>query len=107
MGKWRDRLLAEGDAGLQDRTWRPHRSPTRTKARLREQVLRLRRRHRLGADQIAYGGRPRTRRSVQGSLPKSQIDELVEPRPISLNANARSPRSCIRSAAGGPEFELR
>ena len=28
--KWRDRYLTNGDAGLQDRSSRPHRSPTRT-----------------------------------------------------------------------------
>jgi transposase-like protein len=28
--KWRDRFLAEGDAGLRDRSSRPHRSPRRT-----------------------------------------------------------------------------
>ena len=30
--KWRDRFLAEGDAGLEDRSSRPHRSPNRTPA---------------------------------------------------------------------------
>ncbi|CAN0480484.1 unnamed protein product, partial [Phaeothamnion confervicola] len=48
--KWRDRFLAEGDAGLQDRSSRPHRSPNRTRARDRDRVLRLRRRHRWGAE---------------------------------------------------------
>ncbi len=52
--KWRDRFLAEGEAGLQDRSSRPHRSPKRTKATLRNKVLRLRRRHRWGADHIAH-----------------------------------------------------
>lgn len=52
--KWRDRFLAEGDAGLHDRSSRPHRSPKRTKARTRKQVLRLRSRHRWGADHIAH-----------------------------------------------------
>lgn len=52
--KWRDRFLAEGDSGLLDRSSRPHCSPNRTKARLRKRVLQLRRRHRWGADHIAY-----------------------------------------------------
>jgi hypothetical protein len=34
--KWRDRLLVERDAGLQDRSSRPHRSPNRTRAALRK-----------------------------------------------------------------------
>ena len=52
--KWRDRWLAEGDAGLQDRSSRPHRSPNRTPRRLRRQVLRLRKKRRWGADHIGF-----------------------------------------------------
>lgn len=33
--KWRDRFLAEGDAGLKDRSSRPHFSPNRTPRRPR------------------------------------------------------------------------
>lgn len=52
--KWRDRYRAEGDAGLQDRSSRPHRSPNRTRDGLRKRVLHLRRKHRWGADHIAH-----------------------------------------------------
>lgn len=52
--KWRDRYLAEGDDGLLDRSSRPHRSPNRTRPKLRNKVLRLRRQHRWGADHIAH-----------------------------------------------------
>jgi transposase InsO family protein len=52
--KWRDRYLAEGEAGLLDRSSRPHRCPSRTTAELRRRVLQLRRRHRWGADHIAH-----------------------------------------------------
>jgi len=52
--KWRDRFLAEGDAGLLDRSSRPHRSPNRTGIELRDRVLELRRRHRWGADHLAH-----------------------------------------------------
>ena len=52
--KWRDRFLAEGDAGLQDRSSRPHRSPNRTPWSCRRRVLQLRRKHRWGADHIAH-----------------------------------------------------
>jgi len=52
--KWRDRFLAEGTAGLQDRSSRPHRSPARTPEPVRQQVIALRRRHRWGADHIGY-----------------------------------------------------
>lgn len=52
--KWRDRYLTEGDAGLSDRSSRPHRSPNRTPRRCRREVIRLRRRRRWGADHIAH-----------------------------------------------------
>lgn len=52
--KWRDRYLADGDAGLEDRSSRPHRSPNRTPKALRKRVLRLRKRRRWGADHIAF-----------------------------------------------------
>jgi transposase InsO family protein len=52
--KWRDRFLAEGDAGLCDRSSRPHRSPNRTPQWLRRRVIELRRRRRWGADRIAF-----------------------------------------------------
>jgi transposase InsO family protein len=52
--KWRDRYVAAGDAGLQDRSCRPHRSPNRTPRQLRRRVLRLRRRRRWGADHIGF-----------------------------------------------------
>ena len=52
--KWRDRFLAEGEAGLRDRSSRPRRSPNRTPRPLRRRVLRLRRKHRWGADRIGF-----------------------------------------------------
>lgn len=52
--KWRDRFLAEGQAGLQDRSSRPHRSPNRTPRAQRRRVVRLRERCRWGADHIGY-----------------------------------------------------
>lgn len=52
--KWRDRFLAEGDSGLEDRSSRPHRSPNRTPRRLRQRVIRLRRQRRWGADHIGH-----------------------------------------------------
>ena len=52
--KWRDRFLAEGVAGLEDRSCRPKRSPNRTRYRHRQRVLELRREHRWGASHIAH-----------------------------------------------------
>jgi transposase InsO family protein len=52
--KWRDRYLAEGDAGLKDRSSRPHRSPNRTPQARRSEVIWLRKQRRWGADHIAH-----------------------------------------------------
>ncbi len=52
--KWRDRFLAEGPAGLWDRSSRPHRSPNRTPRSCRRRVIQLRKKRRWGADHIAH-----------------------------------------------------
>ena len=52
--KWRDRFIAEGDTGLEDRSSRPHRSPNRTPRSCRRRVIHLRKKHRWGADHIAH-----------------------------------------------------
>ena len=50
---WR-RWLAEGEAGLQDRSSRPRRSPTRVPARVERKIERLRRRRKLGPMRIGW-----------------------------------------------------
>ena len=52
--KWWQRWLAEGEAGLQDRSSRPRRSPTRVPARLERKIERLRRRRKLGPMRIGW-----------------------------------------------------
>ena len=52
--KWRDRFLAEGPAGLEDRSSRPRHSPNRTPASVRRRVLHLRRTRRWGAEHIGH-----------------------------------------------------
>lgn len=52
--KWRDRYLAEGEAGLFDRPSRPRTCPGRTPEAKRAEVIELRRRRRWGADRIAH-----------------------------------------------------
>ena len=52
--KWRDRFVAEGDAGLWDRSSRPRRSPNRTPEAQRRRVLQLRRKRRWGAAHIGF-----------------------------------------------------
>jgi len=52
--KWRNRFLTDGEAGLQDRSSRPYRSPNRTPSKVCRRVIGLRRKHRWGADRIAF-----------------------------------------------------
>jgi transposase InsO family protein len=52
--KWRDRFIADGVAGLVDRSSQPLRSPNRTPRPLRRRVIRLRRQRRWGAAHIAH-----------------------------------------------------
>ena len=47
---WIGRFAAEGEAGLQDRSCRPIRRPTKTPARVEPQVVAARRKHRRGQD---------------------------------------------------------
>jgi transposase InsO family protein len=51
--KWAGRYRDEGVAGMADRSSRPHISPTKTRSDIVQQIVRLRRRHRLGPVQIA------------------------------------------------------
>lgn len=53
--RWADRYAAMGEAGMQDRSSRPHRSPNRTPQALVKQIVGLRWRKRLGP--VAIGGR--------------------------------------------------
>lgn len=59
---WLTRFEAEGEAGLSDRSTRPHRSPTRTTSDMEAEVLARRRASRQGRDGIAadLGLAPRT-----------------------------------------------
>lgn len=52
--RWWRRWLAEGEAGLGDRSCRPWRSPRRTPRTLERRIERLRRRLKLGPVRIAY-----------------------------------------------------
>ena len=47
---WIARYEAEGEAGLQDRSSRPHHTPTRTSAQIETRIVELRLRERRGPD---------------------------------------------------------
>lgn len=49
---WLDRFAAEGEAGLRDRSSRPHSTPTRTDPKVEMAVVELRRQERLGRDEL-------------------------------------------------------
>ena len=51
--KWANRYRTEGEAGLHDRSSRPHRHPARTPAPVVRKILHLRRKRRLGPVPIA------------------------------------------------------
>ena len=57
--KWLKRHAAEGDAGLADRSRRPHNSPRRTSAAVEAKIVALRRKH------PCWGGRKLRRRLVE------------------------------------------
>jgi transposase InsO family protein len=51
---WLDRFANEGEAGLGDRSSRPHSMPTRTAARVEAAIVQLRARERIGPDEIGH-----------------------------------------------------
>jgi transposase InsO family protein len=56
--KWRDRFAVEGEAGLRDRSSRPHRSPARLSATAQAEIAALRRRRLSGPAIARQLGRP-------------------------------------------------
>lgn len=50
---WIDRFAAEGEAGLADRSSRPHSSPSQTTPEREQAVLRIRAEERVGRDEVA------------------------------------------------------
>jgi transposase InsO family protein len=78
---WIDRHAAEGEAGLHDRSSRPHSMPTRTAAEVEALVLQARARDRVGRDRIAEqtGVPPRT---VSRILARHGVPRLAECDPM-------------------------
>ncbi len=93
--KWIDRYDAEGEAGLQDRSSRPHSCPRRTSAQLEQRVLRLRRKDRRGQDAIApeVGLAPRT---VARILRRHAVPYLRECDPMTGEVIRASKATTIR-----------
>lgn len=79
--RWVARHDAEGDAGLEDRSSRPHTMPTRTTTETEQRVLDARRQHRRGQDWLAAEvGVPA--RTVSSILRRHDMPRLCECDPL-------------------------
>jgi len=81
--KWVGRFKAEGVAGLQDRSSRPHRSPTRTPSPLAEQIATLRRQRRTGSEiAITVGRSKATVFRILSRLGMNRLKSLEPAEPV-------------------------
>jgi transposase len=97
---WLDRFAAEGAAGLQDRSSRPHTMPARTAAQVEARIVELRRRERRGPDWIgAELGVPA--RTVSRVLRRHRVPHLaaLDPMTGQVIRASKAPRSATRKAA--------
>ena len=79
--RWVARHAAEGDAGLRDRSSRPHRMPTRSSAAVETRVVEARRRNRRGPDWLGPElGLPA--RTVSRILRRHQVPYLADCDPL-------------------------
>ncbi len=93
--RWVARWDAEGDAGLFDKSSRPHRTPTRTSADVEAQVLAARAEHRRGQDWIGPElGIPA--RTVSRILRRHQMPRLVECDPLTGEVIRASKTTAVR-----------
>jgi transposase InsO family protein len=92
---WLDRFASDGEAGLHDRSSRPHRTPTRTPAEVERHILELRRRERRGPDWIgAELGVPA--RTVSRVLARHGVDRLASLDPITGEVIRASKATAVR-----------
>jgi len=98
VAKWIDRYEAEGPAGLEDRSSRPHSTPQRTSTELEARVLELRRESHRGAVFLA-GELGLVASTVGRILARHQIPALA-----AIDAVTGQP---VRRRRGGPRYERR
>ncbi len=93
--KWRDRFAAEGEAGLADRSSRPHRSPTRLDGRAEEEIEALRRQRLTGPAIARQLGRPLS--TVGVVLRRRGLGRLrsLDPRPSVMRYERENPGELI------------
>jgi transposase InsO family protein len=93
--RWVSRFAAEGEAGLHDRSSRPHSCPTRTAAEVEQTVLALRRAERRGQDWIGPElGMPA--RTVSRVLRRHQAPYLRECDPLTGEVIRSSKTTAVR-----------
>jgi transposase InsO family protein len=93
--RWIDRFAAEGEAGLRDRSSRPHRMPTRTSDDVERAIVELRTRQRRGRDWIgAELGVPA--RTVSRVLARHRVPRLAMLDPITGQVIRASKATAIR-----------
>lgn len=98
---WISRFEAEGEAGLLDRSSRPHTMPTRTTRRVENQIVAWRRRHRCGPEEIAtkLGVCPRT---VSRVLNRRQVPYLRDCDPMTGQVIRASKSTAVRYERNRP-----
>jgi transposase InsO family protein len=98
---WIDRYAAEGEAGLQTRSSRPHTCPTRTPAAVEQRVLELRRQERRGQDWLGpeLGLPPRT---VARILRRHQVSYLRQCDPMTGEVIRASKATAVRYERARP-----
>lgn len=99
--RWLERWDAEGDAGLYDRSSRPHTSPNQTPPEVEEQVLEARRRLRQGPDVLGpkLGVPPRT---VTRILRRHHMPRLAECDPLTGEVIRASKTTAVRYERPAP-----
>lgn len=98
---WIDRYAAEGEAGLRDRSSRPHAMPTKTSAGLEQQVIAARREYRWGPDRLGtrVGVAPRT---VTRILRRHGLPRLAECDPMTGQLLRSSKATAVRYERSRP-----
>jgi transposase InsO family protein len=93
--RWVARYAAEGEAGLHDRSSRPHSCPSQTAPRVEQAVLRMRREQRRGQDWLGPElGLPA--RTVSRVLRRHQVPYLRECDPLTGEVIRSSKRTAVR-----------
>jgi transposase InsO family protein len=99
--KWLDRYEAEGDGGLEDRSSRPHHSPTRTALEVEDRVVALRLLERRGPDWLSDElGVPA--RTVSRILARHRVPPLAVLDPITGEVIRASKVTAVRYERARP-----